>query len=812
MSLVHVLKTTIQKIELFMGRHPLWFSVCILFVLWGASLFAPITTQEAFLAPQTDDTVLAFGGERSVGQTFLAPYGLSEITIPLRRNIPTENEGPLLLHIRDTYFGEDIRTSTLFHTGEELAEFSFNPIYGKVGQKLTWVLEAPYHPENVFSVYREKDDTAFVDQESYLAGRELKGNLGFTLISSQPYIATLFSDTEKSETDTFSFSDIQQWEWNAVMIGLLLAGAMILVWQLRPSLTPRSGVWIVGVLLAITAVTHGFFALQLPLINDEGAYLQDALQTKLNFLPVVDFLTKGIIYTWLLKIWEMIVPMDILWLRGLSIISWVVSVYFTIRIAKYLGFSQIQQLCVGGLLALTPAAIALTTPLLLQVTSVPAVLAGILCAFLATRRNSIPLAALAAVVIVVAFFIRSSSIVGGLIGGLIFLLYSQGAWRWKLTGTYVAVGLILAALIGVSSWQLIGVEKTAVIFSIEALGISEQRSAVSSENVVPRESGIRQITETSSILWQSGPWLLVGVLVSALFLLPRRRLWLFLGGLAVIVVLWMRFYHHLLDMGFLLPTTIPLKEWELWAAFWIVLPLLVCIRVLHTAPERSTSLSEHKWLGVVTSWLILLIVLYSNWGRFRHSYLVEFLPPLALLVGWGLEPLMNILRQFVFSGKYLRFITVCIIMCVIGVSYALNWAVAWKYPHTGTMDHTSIEQMAAIIHKEMPPGEMLFTAQPVITAFAKQPIIFGYSHPGWYRDHYLGNVPTELWQLYFMPEENLTTYLRSEANFVLIERRTNEIYFEFYPERQAILKNDFEQIAEVIDEATNEPMRLYRRK
>lgn len=812
MRFTHALKSIRTNIEVFIQRHPLWFAVCVLVLLWAVTLWAPVVKQEEFLAPQNDDTITFFGGKKSVGQSFIAPYGLSRISIPIRLNINTENQGPLLLHLRKTYFGEDIRTSTLFRTSEDVATFSFRPIRGHAGQQLIWVLEAPYHGEDVFSVYREKDDTAFLDQDAYLAGKYLKGNFGFTLTSSRPYIMTLFSSEKQSESDVFSFSDVSQWEWNAVMLGLLLAGALIIIWQYRPSLTSQSIPWIIGMLLVATAIVHGFFAVQLPLINDEGAYLQDALQTTWNFLPVVDFLTKGIVYIWFLKLWQAVVPTHVLWLRGFSLLSWVTSVYLTVRIARYLGFSQFQQLCAGALLALTPAAIALTTPLLLQVTSVPTVLVGIVVAFLATRRNSLPLAALAAIIIVVAFFIRSSSIVGGVVGALILVVYAQEKWRLKLVGTYVAVGLLLAVGIGLISWQFIGIEKTAVIFSVEALGISEQRSSSSGESAMSTDSVIRQLTETTSILWQSGPWLLLGVIMTLIFLVPRRQIWVSLIGFSLIVIVWMRFYHHLVDMGFLLPATIPLKEWELWASFWIVLPLLIGMRVLHTVPGKPSAFWERKWSVVISIWLVLLIILYSHWGRFRHSYLVEFLPPLALFVGWGLEPLTVLLRQVVSPGKYLRFITVCIIMCVIGVSYVLNWAVAWKYPHTGTMDPRSIEQMATILHREMPKDEMLFTAQPVITAFAKQPIIFGYSHPGWYRDHYLGNVATELWQLYFMPDEKLTEYLRTDAQFVLTERRTNEIYFEFYPERQAILKDKFTQIAEVIDEATNEPMRLYRRK
>ena len=137
---------------------------------------------------------------------------------------------------------------------------------------------------------------------------------------------------------------------------------------------------------------------------------------------------------------------------------------------------------------------------------------------------------------------------------------------------------------------------------------------------------------------------------------------------------------------------------------------------------------------------------------------------------------------------------------------------AVNYPHTGTLDQRSVRAIVAAVQQYVPEDEVIFTAQPLITALSQREIAFAYTHPGWYRDEYLGKLSPQLRSLYFADPEVITEYLRTDARFVLTDRRTNDVYFEFYPERQLLLQTEFELVAEVDNPLTEESLKLFVRR
>ena len=204
---------------------------------------------------------------------------------------------------------------------------------------------------------------------------------------------------------------------------------------------------------------------------------------------------------------------------------------------------------------------------------------------------------------------------------------------------------------------------------------------------------------------------------------------------------------------------------------------------------------------VAAIWLALLWVLYREWGSFQQSYWAEFLPPLALLAGWVFSELRGKVSRTgaaAFSGLLIA-------------SLVWGFAVVTLYPHTGTLELGSLQKVAQEVRENVPEGEEIFTAQPAVIALAQRPIMLGYSHPGWIRAARLKAIPENLRQIYFADEAEITRYLAEQVQFVLREGRTSEIYFDGFPEREEILREQFSLVSEVENDLTEEPFQLYMR-
>jgi hypothetical protein len=781
-----MLKTTWFQLLLVSGLGVL------LLLLW---LLLPTKVSEPVLAPQDDTSRFFFGGPKVIGQEFIAPAGLAEIVVTIGTS--TMPSGPLTLHLRHDFYGQDIRTSTVFsiEPGTTDVRFPLRPVL-KPAQKLIWVLEAPYSPDLVW-VYRELDATAYTEGKAFLNNRPLRGNFGFQIVSYQNSVQRFWRQLQESYA----------WERWSLPLGLLIALALTDTLRLTPLrwLQPPLSRRLIVLVAALSVGLHFGFISQLPLINDEGAYIQDVVQTQADFLPFRDFLTKGPLYLLVLKVWQLIAPHTIFGWRLFSALMWGVAVYFGAALARELRLPLLTQLLVAVLLATTPATLALTTPLLLQTAMVPVGLAALTYLMRGIRQGNTSLIVLAGLLTAATYFIRVSSIVLIALGAILIVLYSQR--RFKTLFTYGATSLTILLVSGLVAVLIIGWQHTTVLFNLEAVFISGQRAAQAQGE---SDLLLRQLMAEAQTLWRSAP-----LLLSSLFLLPvvvprYRRWWLPLvvaGGL-----LWFMSvsWHHLADMGYLLPTTLPLvRLMIIMLVFGIPLGWLL-IRLLLPATNLAPPLPErYRVVAVVALWLVLLIYLYGKWGRFRESYLVEFIPPLALLTALTFTALYHQWQRI--ESVWLRRLSSFLFLTVIATSTIQGSFIALRHPHSGTMDQNSIREIAAVISQHVPPHVSLFTAQPAVTAFAQRPIMFGYAHPGWYLEERKGVVSPELRRLYFADQPVITAYLRDEAQFVLMDRRTSEIYFDAFEERQAILSERFQDIAHVPNPAIGEDFILYKR-
>ena len=442
-----------------MHAHPLWLAGGILAGLTALVSLAPVEFRQEVLAPQGEQARYGFGDSRSVGQSFAPIAGLSSITIPIGQ---TENaHGPLLLHLRNDYFGPDVREASVFQVEGETATFQFSPLV-QVPERLTWVLEAPHSDDRSYWAYREFDDSAYAQGDAFVKGQPLVGNFAFTMTGRQLLLRVFVSTFQEDFT-------ARSWEWAALGMGLLTAGGAWVVWPLGRQMRLEKS-WLPGAVLT-SLILHIWMAWRFPGVIDEGAYLMDAWQTTSGFLPFRDFLTKGPLYIVLLKIWQVFLPNSLELLRTLSPVAWAAVVWLSARLSDSLGLPRAGQIVVAWALAILPAAVTLSTPLLLQVVSTALIVGGVWLAVRSAQQGKANLAVFSALVLVAAYFVRSSSLVGFLVAGCIFFLWKR---QWRLLAVFVSTSAVVLGMVFVLGVGLMGFSKTAVMFNLEAVLISQQ--------------------------------------------------------------------------------------------------------------------------------------------------------------------------------------------------------------------------------------------------------------------------------------------------------------------------------------------------
>lgn len=762
--------------------------------LWGvSSLFFPVEHQREILAPRGEGDRAYFGGGTVISQEFIAHRGISGIDIPLGSDRYPNT--PLILHLRTALNSEDIAAVPLFSfSHNEVARFRFSPLWNVAG-KILWVLEAPHAPEKSFWGYHEQDDSAFSEGKAYQNKRSIKGNLAFFEIWEYPRIATLTIDEQSL------IKNLSSWERSSVILGII--GALAVLLFRRVPLSERSIIILSSIL---GFALHIWLGLYTPIIIDEGSYIQDVLQSSSSLLPFRDFLTKGPLYLFFLWLWSFIVPNAVLFWRLFSAIAWGLGGWWFWRILVESDIRPRSRIFASLLFILLPAAVSLTTPLLLQTASVSVSLLGILLVIRAVKTGRWHLAAWASFVFTVAFFMRVTAVLPALIAFLYILLFAKKGLKRRLLIPYILIGVFLCSAIFAVTAATIGIEKAAVTVNMEAFLISQNRQG-RSETMQAGEPLLRTLTIESRLLWRSGI-----ILLAPLFILPtlfiRRNRYLVATVLLVMLFAVCRsVLNTLVDTDFLLPKAAVFAE-LLILAISFIFPFITAMAVLlYGMKGFSTS---WRVVGITVLWLVISVAAYSKWGRFRQSYLTEFVPQLAILAGIAFDGMYIVWRKI--QPTWLSKFLIGLSIFLIAASISQGYSMARLYPHSGTIDQGSLVRIVELIHRYVPREEQIFTAQPVATALSGRGIVFGYSHPGWYREARFGTISESLRDLLFITPDAMTEYLATTVRFVLMDSRTDEIYFDGYPERREILKNMFEAVGAVYNEEAGDTYTLYRRR
>lgn len=787
----------IRRIEDAVRSYPLVF-LLILFLFWCVfyAIFPAEYTRDILAPRGTGDRVL-FGGGSVISQVFTPHRGLSGISIPLGSE--SYPDSPLLLHIRSSVQGEDIIVAPLFSFHDEYAVFRFPPIWFPPA-KAVWILEAPHAPNKSFWAYREKDESIFTEGKAFQNNRMLRGNLGFTEVWKSPRFTAFHA------TSAAPFLEIAPWEYQSMLFGIF--SLLFYLVARRYSLSEKH---IILIAIGVGFVLHLWLALLTPVIIDEGAYIQDALQSSSKLLPFKDFLTKGPLYIFAIWLWSFVVPNTLLAWRLFSAVIWAIGGWFFWKLTIEFNFRPRARLFAAAAFNLLPAAIALTTPLLLQTASTSAVVLALVLVLRAIRNQSRMLAMYSGIIFTAAFFVRITAVVPAAIAFLMYMLLARPGSKLKLALTYAGTGIVFFALLFAIATAILGLPKAAVLTNMEAFLISQNRQELNETAAESADGPIRALTIESRLFIRTGVLFLAPLVIFPLLFVQRKNLLWSAGIFTALFFVGWSVWIVLLDTNFLMPKTLPIAMMTILIVIFGI-PFITGLAALLYTPEGVWKRYMPRWQMplLVVLWLAMTVLAYSQWGRFRQSYLTEFLPQLALLLGISFDYMFDTWSKI--KPRWMYHLLIAAFVFITGLSLYQGFAMASLYPHSGTVDQKSLVRIVRLIQENVPKGDMLFTAQPVATALSGRQIIFGYSHPGWYREAYFGTISNELRDLLFKKPEEITEYLKDEAPFVLTESRTDEIYFNDYPERQAILHEKFTAVGSVQNEMAGDTYTLYKRR
>lgn len=824
-------------LPLFRPSHLLSVAIAVLLLLGAGYAFIP-QTQEVLrtTAPRTPVDVERFGGGRVLGQSFIAPDdGLSEIHVFLQTPVPHE-AFPLLFHLRHgRYATTDIRTVVVTAANldtDGTLRIRFAPIEKSGGRPYVFLLDAHAVRPKQLAAYRQIDSSIY--EEGFIFAGESgvlrAGDLEFAAVISEPRAVGWWKRTPRPFLSlAFNIYFLPRaFGIGAIMTGVILGSG---VWMRRRR--PQSISTMLGILVVTHIILHAPFLLSYPGVNDEGSYLMDIQDIRAGYWPFRDVLTKGPLFLIAIAPVALFLPHTLLPARLLVAGLSGVEVILLYVLGRNIG-GQTVGLLAATLWALAPVTIAQTSQLFLQPFSIPLVTLALILVFSAhdapmseTERTSSAFterrkALVAGILLALAYLVRASSL--AFIPPALLLLLFRRDMRVGFRNALFLIGGFAGtfALVAIPAFAILGYDRTAVMFNVEALVIGQARaggtSSTAAFSLLPPSEILERFTAYGAVLFRLGMplvllWLaMISHFFTRLLRLPSALSVVWFLGLSLPLI------HRVMTENFTLAGSLS----DVGASLKF-LTVLLTLLITGALLWRSHDMRKTSLLGATRAFLLLgggwfsLILLYTFFGRFRQQYHAEFLPLYvlgsALFLAHMLPTIDGIQHARMAVRSLLKGALGIALVLVVAAALVISFIPSREQPHTGSIPHRTALDVAKILRKHSSPGEEILTAQGLFTFYADRFLAFGASHPGWYLEERVGTVPTELRRLFLPDKEEVRRAMRERPiRLVVIDRRTREVYLAYDPEMRALLKSDYRLLETVPNPYEEDPVEIWIRK
>lgn len=238
--------------------------------------------------------------------------------------------------------------------------------------------------------------------------------------------------------------------------------------------------------------------------------------------------------------------------------------------------------------------------------------------------------------------------------------------------------------------------------------------------------------------------------------------------------------------------------------FWTVtVGVLVALALLPRAREDEApsgtrrNAALHFLLPVL--WMAAVAMLYASWIKFTANYLAEFIPPLLLLAAGGAAWLGRAVRP--------RQVVVPIAVALVAWGAYSAARSGLTFPHTGTFDLASLREAAAVMRTEIPQTDLVLTGALALPVTTGHRVPFDVAHP----THYAyGFIEPTVRNVYMAPAEQMVQTVLRDIRWVVEERLTAFSYYREYPEIEQHVRENFTLIREI--ENLSNPIRILKRR
>lgn len=242
----------------------------------------------------------------------------------------------------------------------------------------------------------------------------------------------------------------------------------------------------------------------------------------------------------------------------------------------------------------------------------------------------------------------------------------------------------------------------------------------------------------------------------------------------------------------------------------ILIPALLLPLVLVIKGIQGKSIPRTLVVLLLT-WVGAFIVFYKGWGRSPTPfYPLESIPALAIAAALTFEEVLTWGSKFRY--KYLVADTLIVL---IAADFFLTFNTIPNEQYRGTVEVSAATAVSEYLKENVKEGEGIFTAQPVFPYLANLPLLGGYTHPGWYLSERAGYLPSEIRRVFYPDMDVLTKMVTKEATWIILDWRTNDVYFnEGAKETEGLrklLSTKFEGVAEISNSASRD-IHIFRRK
>ena len=741
-------------------------------------------------------------GSNAIGQTIVArKNNLSGIGVIIATYSGRDNTHPVILHLRDSVSaGNDIRTISASPTtfgDNQYYNFLFPAIADSKGKTYFFLVDSPESVKgNAIAIDLNNKDT-YLQGTAYVVHTTGNATITDSVLqrSGKQNIDVAFQTLYSVPAGTFIYHSITNaihtfintWNdnrheyalWTGAFLPSLIVLALCFV-LFKSKKQPKPWMILLG-LAIIAGIIRAFYALSLPFTDDEGNYLYDAWSILHGHFAGGDGYVKApLVIAWI-ALWESILGHTAFAGRLSSIIAGSALVYPMFLLVRSIWTTR-AALISAALWACMGTAAVSTIYVHTQSVAIFFGMSGIaLLAYALKEKMASPKwLMIAGAVIGLAVASRKSMLALGLTVILLLVALSKN-WNARLRNTlYVGIGFVcvltLFMLYAYSVYGGVGIT--------EAIGINSAEDGISS--ISPDQ--IEQIREydlkgMTPFFRESLPIILLSMLgvgfylqnaIASFFKKSKTVLFSRISWIIPLGIFWWAWdffsqYEGAKFMKYGIPT--------LWWLFGITLIGAILLPGLAVRSSNAKRTSEEWVRGLIgLVWVGSMMFFYAKWIKFHANYISEFIPPLTLIAGVGLEAF--IARSLQIKIRVLKYAAVIAFGIIFAWAATASSYITYSFEHTGTFDQKAAYEAAAWIQQNVPKGEPIFTGASLIPYLAGYQTVLNISHPRWYAYEFTRTNPERIQT--FLPRATDMVASFATAKYFLLDAQTQFSYLNEY--------------------------------